>query len=36
VFLQIKRLSAQAIDSELVAVLGPDVMAYSMVKRPQA
>jgi hypothetical protein len=30
-FLAMKRLSAQAIDSELVAVLGPDAIGYSTV-----
>jgi hypothetical protein len=30
-FLAMKRLSAQAIDKELIAVLGPDTIAYSTV-----
>jgi hypothetical protein len=30
-FLAMKRLSAQAIDNKLVAVLGPDAIAYSTV-----
>jgi hypothetical protein len=30
-FLATKRLSAQTIDNELVAVLGPDVIGYSTV-----
>jgi hypothetical protein len=30
-FLAMKRLSSEAIDNELVAVLGPDAIGYSMV-----